>query len=197
MTENNWTESICNKITKEFNKEGLEAKVLVDMPYAHEILTYKIENDSKSQKNKLKAKKEEDVLFETDLVIYEKEGEIIKPRVVIEAKINSVTTHDAITYSYKAEKHKSITPYLRYGIMLGNRGEYPLPGRLFRHGTNFDFMFSFSGEEPTNQEWRSFVEMINNEVIYSKQLEQMLVDTRKKGRKHYYMMQKKIELKEL
>ena len=31
----------------------------------------------------------------------------------------------------------------RYGIMIGGHGHYPLPGRLFRYGTNFDFMISF------------------------------------------------------
>ena len=79
---------------------------------------------------------------ETDLLVFEK-TDIIKPRIIIESKINSVTTHDAITYIYKAQTHKNVTPYIRYGIMLGNRKHYPLPGRLFRHGTNFDFMISF------------------------------------------------------
>ncbi|GAI54911.1 unnamed protein product, partial [marine sediment metagenome] len=57
----------------------------------------------------------------------------------IEGKINSVTTHGAITYSQKASTHKNVHPYLRYGILLGNRKHYPLPGRLFRHGAYFDF----------------------------------------------------------
>lgn len=61
----------------------------------------------------------------------------------------------------------NITPYLRYGIMIGGRERYPLPGRLFRHGTNFDFMFSFVGTDPTNAEWKSFKEMILSEVEYS------------------------------
>ena len=83
--------------------------------------------------------------FVTDLLIYEKLNNSIKPRVIIESKIQSVTTHDAITYSYKAQCHKNVIPYLWYGIMLGNRGEYPLPGRLSRHGTNFDFLLNFKG----------------------------------------------------
>ena len=32
----------------------------------------------------------------------------MKLRVIIESKINSVTTHDAITYSHKAQTHKNV-----------------------------------------------------------------------------------------
>ena len=45
----------------------------------------------------------------------------------------------AITCSYKAEKHKAITPYMRYGIMIGEREHYLLPGRLFHHGNRVCF----------------------------------------------------------
>ena len=124
------------------------------------------------------------------------EGTII-PRVIVESKLRSINTHDAITYSYKAEKHKNITPYLRYGIMLGDRNQYPLPGRLFRHGINFDFMFSFIGTRPTATEWKSFTELILKEVEYSRTMEEMLHDNRSKDRKHYYMLQKQLVLKEL
>lgn len=192
MTENKWTEIICNRLNEELKGTNLEADILNEVPYVHEILSYKINNN---MKNIWEVENQKNLSFETDLIIYEKIENIVKPRVIIEAKIKSVTTHDAITYSYKAEKHKSITPYLRYGIMLGDRGDYPLPGRLFRHGTNFDFMFSFSGENPTKEEWITFVEMISNEVLYSKQLEEILINTRKKDRKHYYMLQKKLELR--
>lgn len=72
-------------------------------------------------------------LFETDMVIYEKVDDKIKARVIVESKVDSVTTHDAITYSNKANYHKNVIPFVRYGIMCGNRGSYPLSGRLFSH----------------------------------------------------------------
>ena len=99
-------------------------------PYAQEVLSYNsdFERDEESTMD-----------FETDLLVYEK-ADIIKSHIIIESKINSITTHDAITYIYKAQTHKNVTPYIRYGIMLGNRKHYPLPGRLFRHGTNFDLL---------------------------------------------------------
>lgn len=191
MTENEWTKSICNRLKKELQSKGLFAETLRDLPYSQEILYYKKADDGKVWT----AERMESIPFETDLIVYEEVEALIKPRVVVEAKIQSVTTHDAITYSYKAEKHKNITPYLRYGIMLGDRGTYPLPGRLFRHGTNFDFMFSFTGTEPTKDEWATFMELILNEVDYSRTMEEMLHESRKKDRKHYYMLEKQLFLK--
>lgn len=36
--------------------------------------------------------------------------------------------------------------------MLGDRKHYPLPGRLYGHGAQFDFMISFVSTEPTGEE---------------------------------------------
>lgn len=187
MTENEWTSSICEKLKEFLEPEGLYADTLQKIPYSQEIIRYSDEWEPEYLTP---------TRFETDLVIYEKaEGKNI-PRVIVEAKLRNVTTHDAITYSYKAEKHKNITPYLRYGIMIGDRKKYPLPGRLFRHGTNFDFMFSFSGTEPSKEEWDSYIEMLLKEVDYSRVMEEMLHDSRSSDRKHYYMLQKQLVLKE-
>lgn len=188
MNENEWTQQICDKLQSYLKKNSLYAKTLQNIPYSQEILDYSDEWEPEDLSP---------TSFETDLVIYEIENGRIKPRVIIEAKLKSVTTHDAITYSYKAEKHKSITPYLRYGIMIGDRQDYPLPGRLFRHGTNFDFMFSFSQVDPSNAEWKTFKEMILKEVEYSRITEEMLHESRKKDRKRYYMLQKQLFVKEL
>lgn len=188
MTENEWTKSIKEKLNKEFCKEDVCVDVLQKIPYSQEIEFYD---------EGWKPIYMDPARFETDLIIYEKKGSQIKPRVIIEAKLGKVSTHDAITYSYKAEKHKSITPYLRYGIMIGDRKHYPLPGRLFRHGTNFDFMFSFVGAFPDSDEWKTFTAMLNKEIIYSKQMEEILHESRKKDRKHYFMLQKQLVLKEM
>lgn len=124
------------------------------VPYAQEVLSYNsdFERDEESTMD-----------FETDLLVYEK-ADIIKPHIIIESKINSITTHDAITYIYKAQTHKNVTPYIRYGIMLGNRKHYPLPGRLFRHGTNFDFMISFKDFILSEDERITFIDLIQKEL---------------------------------
>jgi hypothetical protein len=113
----------------------------------------------------------------------------------LRGKLNSVTTHTAITYSQKAATHKNVHPFLRYGILIGNRKHYPLPGRLFRHGAHFDFMLSWVGYEPTDKEWEDFIRVIKAENEYSQQLEEMIFHSRLKNRKHYTILQKKLYLK--
>jgi hypothetical protein len=62
--------------------------------------------------------------FQTDLCIFEERSpEILIPRVVIEFKTR-ITTHDVLTYSAKAIKHKQIYPYLRYGILVSGEKTY-------------------------------------------------------------------------
>ena len=117
--------------------------------------------------------------YETDLVIIDCESEQSwKPRVIVEAKKRSVTTHDAITYSQKALSHKTVHPYLRYGIMLGDRKHYPLPGRLYRHGAHFDFMISFVGSRPNEAEIDAFGEIIRAEIDASRKLEKIIYESR-------------------
>ena len=58
--------------------------------------------------------------FETDLCVFEQISEDLEiPRVVLEFK-TKITTHDILTYSAKAGKHKNIYPYLRYGLIIAN-----------------------------------------------------------------------------
>jgi len=186
MRENDWTAMIGGKLEAELRDLFVES--LRRIPYSQEIESY----SEDWQPNYLNPMR-----FETDMVVYEKVDGVVKPRVIVEAKLNRITTHDAITYIYKAEKHKAITPYIRYGIMIGEREHYPLPGRLFRHGTNFDFMFSFKGDMPDGTEWEAFVALIQREVLYSKQPEEMLHESRSPGRKRYYMMEKQLVLAEM
>ncbi|MCD8378586.1 MAG: hypothetical protein LUB59_07360, partial [Candidatus Gastranaerophilales bacterium] len=52
--------------------------------------------------------------FETDLLVYEEVENDYIPRVVIEVKHRTFTTHDVITYTEKAKKHKLLYPYIQY-----------------------------------------------------------------------------------
>lgn len=71
--------------------------------------------------------------FQTDVLI--SRGEV--PLVVIELKVKSFSSHDVLVYSAKASKHKSIYPYLRYGlVVVGSEG---LGRRFLIHSENFDF----------------------------------------------------------
>jgi len=78
--------------------------------------------------------------FETDLCVFEEVAEGVHiPRVVIEFK-TGITTHDILTYSAKAERHKRIYPYLRYGMLAS--GEKAIPSRAFTHNESLDFFFA-------------------------------------------------------
>lgn len=187
MRENDWTDSIKELLQHANLGDNIHFDTLNKMPYAQEILSYNID----FQEDKMNTS-----VFETDLLVYEK-SDVIKPRIIIEAKINSVTTHDAITYSYKAQTHKNVTPYLRYGIMLGNRKHYPLPGRLYRHGTNFDFMISFRDFILSEEEKVTFIDLIRKEISYSQKTEEMIYESRSRNRKHYSLLQKELRLEEM
>lgn len=187
MNENEWTASI-KELLQECNiGQNIFIETLRKVPYAKEILSYDLNFEANDNRS---------MVFETDLLIYEK-TDVIKPRVIIESKIEKVTTHDAITYSNKAQSHKYVTPYIRYGIMLGNRGDYPLPGRLFRHGANFDFMISFKKYELSQEEKNAFIELIKKEIDYSKKVEEMIYESRKIDRKRYFILEKELRLEEI
>ena len=106
--------------------------------------------------------------FQTDLCVFEmRAGDILIPRVVIEFK-TKISTHDVLTYSAKAVKHKQIYPYLRYGILASN--EKAVPGRVFTHNEGLDFFASVSGLEGSSL--KSFLaSLLNAEVASSRCLE--------------------------
>lgn len=106
--------------------------------------------------------------FQTDLCIFEdKTPDIAIPRVVIEFK-TGITTHDVLTYSAKAVKHKQIYPYLRYGVVAS--GEKCVPGRVFRHNEGLDFFVAVAGLHES--EFHSiFQSLLQDEMKASKLLE--------------------------
>ncbi len=131
--------------------------------------------------------------YQTDLLVYDllTDNKWV-PRVVIEAKIEGVTTHDALTYSSKAATHKQVHPYLRYGIIIGGLGK-SLPPRLVRHGAYFDFMMVFDQFELTDSEWSELISIVKQEIKASRALQQLLID-RTKGRKKYRTLHRPLRL---
>jgi hypothetical protein len=77
--------------------------------------------------------------YQTDICICEKVNGIDLPRVAIEFK-GDITTHDVLTYSNKAGKHKQIYPWLRYGLIASKLES--IPGRFFAHNENLDFFIA-------------------------------------------------------
>lgn len=106
--------------------------------------------------------------FQTDLCVLEAKSEdVFIPRVVLEFKTR-ITTHDVLTYSSKATKHKQVYPYLRYGIVASD--ESSVPGRLFTHNESLDFCACISGL--SNKKLRDFfASLLSAEVESSRRLE--------------------------
>jgi len=68
--------------------------------------------------------------FQTDIIRCEVNKEIKLPRVVFECK-NDLSSHDIIPYNAKAELHKRVYPWLRYGII--DIGIEKIPLKFFTH----------------------------------------------------------------
>ena len=189
MNEIEWAKSVQELMSTRLKKYDsiLSLHQGAQLPYASEILLYKEKSPIKHGETS----------YETDLLVVENiDEETWKPRVVIETKFARVSTHDAITYSEKAFTHKRVHPYLRYGILLGNRKHYPLPGRLFRHGLYFDFMLSWAAETATEKEERSLLDILIDEVEASRNLEEILYNSRSSNRKKYIGLHKPLRLRE-
>ena len=187
MTEAQWVESIASALQPVLPGARKTLTVVTGkrIAYGHEILGYTGPDPNVSTNS-----------FQTDLAILELgTGDEWRPRVIVEAKIGSITTHDAITYSHKAQLHRTVHPYLRYGVMLGQRGRFPLPGRLFRHGQHFDFMFSFEKSKPLQAELAAFARLIKYEVEASRRFEKVLYDSRKRNREHFTLLHRRLALK--
>lgn len=188
MLETDWVKTIIPDIEKQLCKTDKSIRVVDGhkLSYTNEILTYNDSNDPEEQ-NLIK--------YETDILIYEQLDDMLwKPRVVIETKLQKVTTHDAITYSQKAQTHKNVHPFLRYGILIGNREEYPLPGRLFRHGQHFDFMLSWKSVKADKSEKSKLIEILNDEIQASRVLDEILYNSRSKARDRYTSLHRPLRL---
>ncbi len=117
--------------------------------------------------------------FETDLCVFEKrplvdapEKHILIPRVVMEFK-TGITTHDVLTYSAKAKKHKQIYPYLRYGMVASKHRT--VPGLFYSHNESLDFCASVAGLPETDLAG-FFSELLTSELRCSKKLEGIAYD---------------------
>lgn len=83
--------------------------------------------------------------FQTDLALFQ-DGQ---PRVIIEVKRDSASTHDLLAYDQKAERHKRVYPSLRYGMLLVETSG--LTKKYLWHSNDIDF-FYFSDREMDDAE---------------------------------------------
>ncbi|MGC1778533.1 MAG: hypothetical protein WBB34_11345 [Xanthobacteraceae bacterium] len=175
MSEVQWMKAVCDRLNeylkREYSDRHIEAQTDRRLAYSFEIESYGGNEEPRAR---------DPDYYRTDLLIFEiNSNKSWIPRVVIEGKLKNLSTHDALTYSAKAATHAQVHPYLRYGILIA---ELPsVPWRLFRHGSHFDFMITWKGEQANTDEWDGFQTMISEEIKWSEQL-QSLIETRSKSR---------------
>ena len=108
--------------------------------------------------------------FQTDLCVFEKKNQKIEiPRVVIEFK-PGITTHDVLTYSTKAAKHKQVYPYLRYGLLISKLDF--IPKRVYSHNEFLDFVVC-AGGIPEIRLHQLFETLLKKEIEASRALEEI------------------------
>lgn len=110
--------------------------------------------------------------FETDVTIFEKKNKIEIPLIVIEVK-ERLTSHDVITYSNKASRHKSVYPYLRYGLVAYELDS--IPKRFFKHNKDIDFFLAIKNYCKDNDKLKNILyELINNELKVFENIQNIL-----------------------
>lgn len=142
MTEAEFTEELVERISSHIADAivGSRVSVLYEMPIDDDgVIRMGVDADTGEP---IRGK---GTGFEQDILVYEQKTEgntTIIPRVIIEVKYGRVTTHDAIVYSYKAECIKRVYPFCRYGRVIGDAKN--IPGRVLRHGRQFDFVLALN-----------------------------------------------------
>jgi hypothetical protein len=84
-----------------------------------------------------------------------------------------ITTHDVLTYSAKARKHKQVYPYLRYGIIVSE--ETFIPGRVFTHNEALGFCAAIADSRDARLS-EILEDLIGQEVECSRRLEEIAFD---------------------
>lgn len=165
MTERAWVKSMRSLFNRYLNAElrqygDFDIRLGKRLLYACQITSYSRDDQPTIRK----------AAYETDLMIIERlsSGDWA-PCVVVEFKLGSITTHDALAYSAKAATHKHVHPYLRYGIIVGNYGDSCLPGRLLKHGDRFDFLAAWRALKPDATESKQLEKTLSSAVIDSRQ----------------------------
>lgn len=138
-------------------------------------LLYKLEVDVdgelRPKHQDLQSPKRGQYAFQTDILI-----EAIKPAiplVVVELKFGGFSTHDIITYSQKAVRHKEIYPYLRYGFVVG--GSTSLSKKFLTHNQGIDFAMSVSSLD-TKGECAALIQLVERQIEDAQRLVELMRD---------------------
>ncbi|HEC91436.1 MAG TPA: hypothetical protein ENI51_00320 [Candidatus Atribacteria bacterium] len=153
MNESEFKEKLKENIQRKLGNEIYEIKV-------GENLFYKviINENLQFEPNETENPRRGNYAFQTDLLITKKDKHL--PLVVIETKYGGFSTHDVLTYSTKAQKHKEVYPYLRYGLVVG--GTNKITNKFFIHNIGFDFAIAL--EKINDSEVNELIEIVKCQI---------------------------------
>jgi hypothetical protein len=179
MTEK--IEALSNKKESEHQvtlrvREILAAQFPNYLVESEKSILYKIEIDTSGQVTYDNADrpKRGQYAFQTDISI-SKDG---LPLVVIELKSSSFSSHDVITYSWKASRHKQIYPFLRYGfVVVGLDG---LGRRFATHNEGFDFAMALPDAAAMETD---LVALVKRQIASAERLKRLMDTARVKIRR--------------
>lgn len=169
MTEKNFVDILVGGLTKGLKGYGISSKeALIYKVIVNEKGEFLPSNPARPTRGTLS--------FQVDILI--KKDKL--PLVVIETKFGRFTTHDVITYSTKALKHKDIYPYLRYGLIVG--GKRIISNKFFTHNLGFDFALAIENAENA-ENINEFIGLIKKQIKSAEFLLEVLKD---KNQTKYY-----------
>lgn len=142
--------------------KNLKDKLVNFRIFKKESLLYKLMIDShgRLQPEYYQIPTRGNLAFQTDIMI--KDDKI--PLVVLELKVGGFTTHDILTYSNKALKHKEIYPYLRYGLVICESDI--IDRKFFIHNVGFNFALALKEQSNIDE----LIEVIKKQVEYSRKI---------------------------
>jgi hypothetical protein len=161
--ESLFVDTAHNLIKRELSGQPLEVR-------RGAVLLYQVTVDNRlrvMERDRIQSPRRGDSAFQTDLCVFERVEDVLLPRVVLEFK-TSMTTHDVLTYSTKAEKHKTIYPYLRYGLVASQDAH--IPRRFFTHNEGIDFCLCTAGLSDRASA-KLFASTLKDELACSRTLE--------------------------
>ena len=148
MNESQFRDELCEILRKSINNYSIKPNksilynLIVDPEGQLQPINYKIPTRGQ-------------YAFQTDILISNDKV----PLVVIETKYGGFSTHDILTYSTKAIKHKEVYPYLRYGFIVG--GQNTIDRKFFIHNVGFDFAIALKN---LNDDLDKISEIIKNQI---------------------------------
>jgi len=153
MNESEFKNKLKEKIQEKLGNDKYEVKRDENLIYKV-VINENLQFDPNNPQNPRRGS----YAFQTDLLIIRKDNQL--PLVVLETKYGGFSTHDVLTYSTKAQKHKEIYPYLRYGLVVG--GINVIQNRFFTHNIGFDFAFAL--KEIDDNLLNELVEIIREQI---------------------------------